>query len=99
MLEVLFQSIDEDEIFIIELSSYQLDDIRYSPEIAVITNLFAEHLDYHHGVENYHLAKKNIIKYQNKQDFFIFNGENESLQKWISDTIVKKEDFTNIDLS
>ncbi|MFH1255146.1 MAG: Mur ligase family protein [bacterium] len=69
MLEVFFGKIDPDEIFVIELSSYMLDDIEYSPNIALLLNLFPEHMDYHGGVENYYLAKKNIFKFQKPGDF------------------------------
>jgi len=43
MLEVLLKPIEKDKIFVIELSSYQLDDIEFSPDVAVVTNLFPEH--------------------------------------------------------
>ena len=71
MLEVLFTKIDPDEIFVAELSSYMLDDIEYSPNIALLLNLFPDHMDYHGGVENYYKAKKNIFKFQKQGDFAV----------------------------
>ncbi len=71
MLKVLLSKVSPDEIFIIELSSYMLDDILYSPNISVLLNLSPEHMDYHNGVENYYKAKKNIFKFQNKDDVAI----------------------------
>ena len=71
MLEVLFTKIDPDEIFVAELSSYMLDDIEYSPDIALLLNLFPDHMDYHGGVENYYKAKKNIFKFQKPGDLVI----------------------------
>ena len=71
MLEVLFTKIDPDEIFVAELSSYMLDDIEYSPNIALLLNLFPEHMDYHGGVESYYEAKKNIFKFQKPGDFAV----------------------------
>ena len=71
MLEVLLGKVDPKEIFVIELSSYMLEDIEYSPNIAVLTNLFPEHMDYHKGVGNYYAAKKNIFKFQNFSDFAV----------------------------
>ena len=65
MLEILLTKIDPEEIFIMELSSYMLDDIEYSPNIALLLNLFPEHMNYHGGVEQYYEAKKNIFKFQN----------------------------------
>ncbi len=68
MLETLMGPVERDEIFIIELSSYMLDDIEYSPNIAVLLNLFPEHMTYHGSVQNYYNAKRNIFKFQNKGD-------------------------------
>lgn len=71
MLETLFEKVDKDEIFVVELSSYMLDDIEYSPNIAVLLNLFPEHMNYHGGVENYYKAKQNIFKFQKGGDVAI----------------------------
>lgn len=71
MLEVLLEKVDSDEIFVIELSSYMLEDIEYSPNIALLLNLFPEHMDYHGGVENYYSAKNNIFKFQKPGDFAV----------------------------
>ncbi|OGI96872.1 hypothetical protein A3I84_03090 [Candidatus Nomurabacteria bacterium RIFCSPLOWO2_02_FULL_36_8] len=68
MLETLMVPVKRDEIFIIELSSYMLDDIEYSPNIAVLLNLFPEHMTYHGNVQNYYNAKGNIFKFQNEGD-------------------------------
>lgn len=72
MLEVLLGPIDPEEIFVIELSSYMLEDIEYSPHIAVLLNLFPEHMDYHGSVEKYYEAKQRIFKFQ-KPDDVAFN--------------------------
>jgi len=85
MLEALLNPISQDQIFVLELSSYQLDDIKFSPDIAVVTNLFPEHMDFHHGVENYYQAKKNIINFQHKDNYFIYNPENALSKKWVKD--------------
>lgn len=68
MLATLLGEPDPEEIFVIELSSYMLDDIEYSPNIAVLLNLFPEHMDYHGGVENYYKAKENIFRFQKQGD-------------------------------
>lgn len=82
MLGALMHSIDPDEIFILELSSYQLDDIEFSPNTAVITNLFPEHMTYHKKLDSYYEAKRNIIKYQHLGDTFIYNLNNSLLKQW-----------------
>lgn len=68
MLGALLTKIDPDEIFVIELSSYALEDIEYSPNIAVLLNLFPEHMDHHEGIKNYYKAKENIFKFQKPGD-------------------------------
>ena len=98
MLEVLLRPTDPDEIFIIELSSYQLDDVRYSPNIAVMLNLFPEHMNYHGDVDKYYAAKKNIIKFQNKWDHVVYNGRDNGLKKRLKDANAKKHSFSDIGL-
>jgi len=95
MLSALSEPIEENEIFVLELSSYQLDDIDFSPNIAVVTNLFPEHMDYHIGLDNYYNAKKNIIRFQNKTDAFIYNQKNAKLRNWASDAKGKTFSFSD----
>lgn len=71
MLDVLSNRIDPEEIFVLELSSFMLEDIEYSPNIAVLLNLFPEHMDYHKTVREYYLSKKRIFRFQKPQDLAI----------------------------
>ncbi len=82
MLDMLLQPIKQDEIFVLELSSYQLDDLKYSPNISVVLNLFPEHMNYHGGVEQYYEAKRNITRFQKKSDVFVYNDTIETLCEW-----------------
>lgn len=82
MLESLAKPISKDEIFVLELSSYQLDDISFSPDIAVAVSLFPEHINYHSDVEKYYDAKKNIINFQREEDIFIYNPKYKRLVAW-----------------
>lgn len=50
----------EEDIAVVELSSFQLQSMTDSPEIAVITNVTPNHLNWHTGMEEYTEAKKNI---------------------------------------
>jgi len=95
MLSVVLEKIKRDTIFVLELSSYQLDDIKYSPDIVVVTSLFPEHMDYHYNIKNYYAAKKNIIKYQSPGDLFIFNYKNKKMENWKKDATAKLVPFAS----
>lgn len=95
MLKALMQKIKSDEIFVLELSSYQLEDINFSPDIAVVTNLFPEHMNYHGSTKEYYQAKKNIIKFQNKNGVFVYNPKNKELKKWLRGSKGKAIPFLN----
>ncbi|MFH1426263.1 MAG: UDP-N-acetylmuramoyl-L-alanine--D-glutamate ligase [Candidatus Kerfeldbacteria bacterium] len=64
---------DKEDIFVFEMSSYQLSRINKGPEIAVITNLFPEHLDYHGDVQQYYADKMNITMKQKPEQVVIAN--------------------------
>lgn len=73
--------IGEEGYVVLELSSFQLEDLDKSPHISVITNLSEEHLkpadplnpNYHKSMDDYTRAKLNILKYQKKCDFAVLN--------------------------
>ena len=76
-----------DHKIVIELSSFQLMGIReFRPKIAVITNLYEAHLDYHGTRENYVNAKKNIYKNQREEDFLILNFDQEECTQLAAET-------------
>jgi UDP-N-acetylmuramoylalanine--D-glutamate ligase len=60
---------------VLELSSFQLQDLETSPHIAVVTEMFPEHQDIHDTIEDYYKAKTSITKYQSAKDMvFYLNG-------------------------
>jgi len=70
-----------DTIFVTELSSYQLDDIKYSPHIAVLLAISQEHLSYHGSMDNYVHAKSHIVDFQNLNDFVVYSRDNKYAKK------------------
>ena len=69
--------IKPDDIVVLELSSFQLMNMKISPDIAVITNITPNHLNIHKDYEEYIEAKKNIFKYQNENGILILNYDND----------------------
>lgn len=63
---------------VLELSSYQLSDIRYSPHIAVGLMISPEHLTWHDDLEEYVEAKSNLFRRQTEHDIAIYYAENET---------------------
>ena len=62
---------------VLELSSAQLMDCTTSPQIAVVTSFFPEHLDYHETLENYKEAKSHIAKFQSEDGIVFYCKESE----------------------
>ena len=72
----------ENDVLILETSSTQLLlNSGVSPHIGIITNITPNHLDDHGSFENYLEAKKNLIKYQNKEDFAVLNYDDDVVRK------------------
>ncbi|KJD31144.1 UDP-N-acetylmuramoylalanine--D-glutamate ligase [Tamlana nanhaiensis] len=74
------QVLDEDfENYVLEISSFQLDDIKdFKPKIAVITNITPDHLDrYDYKFENYIASKFKIAMNQTKDDYLIYDADDE----------------------
>lgn len=74
----VFEKADEDEslVAVIEMSSHQLEFTKVSPHVAVLVNIYQEHLDhYKTGFKGYVEAKLNIAVHQNENDYLIYNPE------------------------
>ncbi|MEK7536868.1 MAG: Mur ligase family protein [Patescibacteria group bacterium] len=77
----ILSKLNKKSLVILELSSFQLQDLDKSPHIAVITNITIDHLDpsgkfgpaTHQTAKEYFDAKVNIIKYQSAKDFAVIN--------------------------
>jgi len=77
MLPQLKNITNEHSISVMELSSFQLMHCNYSPNVAVITNLAENHLDWHIDMDEYLDAKRNIFRHQGKDDVLVVNLDNE----------------------
>lgn len=84
--ELLEQGSEKYKTFVLELSSFQLDGIEnFSPHIAIMTNLSPDHLDrYEYKYENYIASKFRIVMNQTADDYFIYNADDEEINKWLS---------------
>lgn len=81
------QSAAKEDILVMELSSFQLLGItKFHPEIAVITNLFSAHLDYHGSREEYVKAKWHIQQNMTAADTLILNWRQSELRQLADDT-------------
>ena len=72
----LVMQMEKTDFAVVELSSFQLMDMRRSPGRAVITNLAPNHLDVHKDMEEYVEAKKNIFHFQDASGLLVLNHDN-----------------------
>ena len=72
----LVEKMQSTDMAVVELSSFQLMDFRYSPHVAVVTNLAPNHLDIHRDMAEYVEAKEQIYLHQTPADTLIVNRDN-----------------------
>ncbi|AYW48194.1 UDP-N-acetylmuramoyl-L-alanine--D-glutamate ligase [Tetragenococcus osmophilus] len=72
---------------VMEVSSFQLMGTKqFHPKIAVLTNLYEAHLDYHGSWENYVAAKWRIQQNMNSDDYLVLNWNQEEIQELAQNT-------------
>lgn len=74
------EALKKESIAVLELSSHILQYTKKSPNIAILLNIFEEHLDYYDSFEKYAEAKFNIFKFQDEKDYLIYNYDNPNMQ-------------------
>ncbi|MBN2376225.1 MAG: UDP-N-acetylmuramoyl-L-alanine--D-glutamate ligase [Sedimentisphaerales bacterium] len=79
------EEISADDVVVLELSSFQLHDlamIKRSPEVAVLTNIAPNHLDWHESMEKYIRAKQNILRFQKSDGVAVLNRLDSEIVSW-----------------
>jgi UDP-N-acetylmuramoylalanine--D-glutamate ligase len=75
-------AIEADHVVVLELSSFQLERlplVGVSPQVALVTNLLPNHLDRHGTMDAYAEAKKNIFRFQSREDVLVLNADDAAL--------------------
>ncbi len=85
-----WDEVKEDELVVFEMSSHQLEYIHSSPRIAILLNLFQEHLDHYSDFRHYQLAKFNITLNQQDDDVFITHLQDKRIMRLLDETELKR---------
>ncbi|MDO8466549.1 MAG: UDP-N-acetylmuramoyl-L-alanine--D-glutamate ligase [bacterium] len=88
-LEIL-PKVDAKTLVVLELSSFQLQDLDKSPDVAVITDIFPDHMDVHKDLEEYLAAKSNICNHQVNPGVVFYFSDNRPGAKIASLCLGKK---------
>lgn len=80
----VIEEIKEDDIAVVELSSFQLISMRKSPDVALITNITPNHLDVHGTMQEYTECKMNLIAHQNAFSRTVLNLDNQGTKELAS---------------
>lgn len=84
-----------DEVIVLEASSFQLMGVdEFRPHIAIWTNLYEAHLDYHGSAAAYAEAKAQITKNQTVTDFLIYNADQPVIKRFIENSKATLVPFT-----
>ncbi len=83
------------DFFVIELSSFQLDNMQeFKADFAILLNITPDHLDrYENNFQNYIESKFRILNNQNKNEVFIYNSDDPIIQKEISKRNIKSSKY------
>ncbi len=84
----LFATLDDikpDDFAVVELSSFQLMKLSKSPDVAVVTNVAPNHLDWHIDMNEYVVSKKNIFNFQNEDSLLVLNADDEYCRSFVSE--------------
>ncbi len=84
-------AVNPKSLYVAEVSSFQLDDIKtFRPDVAILTNITEDHLDrYEYNFENYIRSKFRIAMNQTGDDYFIYNADDEITMKYLNQFEIK----------
>jgi len=82
----LLSKIKKNDKVVLEFSSFGLEDLKQSPNIAVVTNIFPDHLNRYGTMEEYVDSKKIIFKYQTAKDYLILNEDDVIVRQFAHET-------------
>lgn len=81
-----WEQISENTFVVFELSSHQLEHIKHAPQIAILLNLFQEHLDHYKDFRHYQLAKFNITLHQSPGSLLITHLDDNRIMRLLEET-------------
>ncbi|MBR5521050.1 MAG: UDP-N-acetylmuramoyl-L-alanine--D-glutamate ligase [Oscillospiraceae bacterium] len=90
------ETMQPDDVAVVELSSFQLISMKQSPDVAVVTNVTPNHLDHHKDMQEYIDAKRNILLYQDRNCKAVLGYENEVSRNMEDDVKGKCVFFTRL---
>ena len=96
----LLPQITPETLVVLELSSWQLEGLaphNISPSLAIMTNVYPDHLNTYSGMEEYAAAKANIFRYQRPSDLALFNYDNPWTRRF-GDEALAETWFTSVGL-
>lgn len=79
----ILDRLDGQSLVVAELSCHQLENIHRGPHVAVLLNLFQEHLDHYDGYDGYKMAKMQIALKQRPDDHFFYCTDNDDLSAMV----------------
>ncbi len=100
----VIDKLKDETILVYELSCHQLEYVKKSPHIAILLNVYEEHLDHYTGIDAYVRCKKNIYKYLNENDYLIYGDifkyiKQEEIDNLVAHKLYIDDNPLNIDTS
>jgi UDP-N-acetylmuramoylalanine--D-glutamate ligase len=85
VLSEYMKGIPQETVIVVELSSYQLEDMQYAPHIALVTSLFPDHIPHHGSVDVYYEAKHRMVQNQRPEDVYVYDPACARAAQWAAE--------------